>query len=115
PVASRPRVPPAALKRLGGALWRAPELWLGAAAAAPWVVMLLLGRMVFLLDILAEHFPNQAVLNACLREAPSRLPVWNPYLFCGCPLLADPQMQSCYPPAAVFRFWGYPTALGWFL
>ena len=50
-----------------------------------------------------------------LAQAPGHPPLWNPYLFCGCPLIADPQMQVCYPPALVFRVWPYAAALGGFL
>lgn len=41
------------------------------------------------------------VLHQAVREAlrQGELPLWNPYLFNGFPLLADPQANTFYPPA----------------
>ncbi|MEK7474930.1 MAG: hypothetical protein AAB152_04760 [Candidatus Coatesbacteria bacterium] len=50
-----------------------------------------------------------------LADAPGRIPLWNPYLACGLPLLADPQAHVLYPPALLFRFLPFPEAFGWFL
>jgi hypothetical protein len=44
---------------------------------------------------LVPHYVETA--RAIVREG--RLPLWNPYEYCGAPLLADPQGLSFYPPA----------------
>ncbi len=42
---------------------------------------------------------------------------WNPYLFCGAPLDANPQVQLFYPPNLLYQFCPLPLAYGlllWF-
>lgn len=88
---------------------------LSAIAALPlWKYMA--GReMFFLNDALYQHYPWQAVITSLLSLAPGSLPLWNPFMFCGSPLLADPQFQVLYPPALVYRFLPYASANGWFV
>ncbi len=69
----------------------------------------------FLLDVVHEHRAFQAIINRVLAESHARLPTWNPYSLCGTPLLADPQMQVCYPPALLYRFLPPSSAYGLFV
>ncbi|QEG28386.1 Bacterial membrane protein YfhO [Gemmata obscuriglobus] len=48
-------------------------------------------------DLLAEHLPVKLFLNREWR-ASGELPLWNPYHFCGTPLVHDPQVGTFYPP-----------------
>jgi len=69
-------------------------------------------RMVFLLDALHQHYAWQEILGRILAESPAGLPGWNPYVFGGAPLLADPQMQVAYPPCLLYRCFPFPVAFG---
>ena len=89
--------------------------WLAAAAVLP-LWRLVTGKdMVFLSDAFHQHMPFQAVLNRVLSLAPSAVPYWDPYIWSGSPLLANPQFHALYPPAIVYRFLSYPSANGIFL
>jgi hypothetical protein len=43
-----------------------------------------------------------------------RLPLWNPYIFAGEPLLANPQSAVFYPGSILFLIFGIPFAFNWF-
>ncbi len=104
------------LDRARRGLWPKSLLfWLLAATVFPmWQFMA--GREVyFLSDALHQHYPFQQIIGRLLAEDPSSLPLWNPYLFSGSPLAADPQMQVWYPPAVLYRLLPYPVANGCFL
>jgi len=94
-----------------------PQLlgWLLLAVCVPLWAQIAGVQMVYLSDVLRQHYPYQAILSRLLAEVPWRLPRWDPYLFCGHPLLADPQFQAWYPPALVYRFLPFPAAFGCFL
>ena len=91
------------------------------ALAAIFFAPELSGRSVAVTANLARWRPWMATATAAERAAPShnpdsatsyyprrwllheawsrhRLPVWNPWSFCGAPLLADPQTGVLYPP-----------------
>lgn len=86
-----------------------------AAALLPLWRCLTGAEMPFLGDALHRNFPDQSVVTRLLAAAPSRIPAWDPFLFCGSPLLADPGRQVCYPPALLYRLLPFPMAFGWFL
>jgi hypothetical protein len=71
--------------------------------------------MFFLSDAFYQHYPWQAMLSQLLAAAPGRLPLWNPNLFCGSPVLADPQFQSLYPPTLFYRFLPFAAAFGCYI
>ena len=78
-----------------------------AVAIVPYVV-LLAGVVVFHRQVLFTadavipwdfryfHFPNAAFIADALAEG--RLPLWDPFTYCGRPFFADIQMQAFYPP-----------------
>ena len=47
-------------------------------------------------DIFLYFYPYKAYAAEALRQ--SRLPLWNPHLFMGAPLLANSQVGLFYPP-----------------
>ncbi|MDX1413939.1 MAG: YfhO family protein [Candidatus Promineifilaceae bacterium] len=49
-----------------------------------------------LIDPFFIFYPNRALQTAAIQSG--RLPFWNPALFTGTPLIADPNFQSFYPP-----------------
>lgn len=73
------------------------------------------GFILFQLDILHDQLPRQAIINHLLTQNPGMLPSWNPFSFCGAPLVGDPQFQIFYPPAMVYRFLSPASAQGWFI
>ena len=48
-------------------------------------------------DNIGQNFP--AVLEVYRQLSEGRWPLWDPYMWSGSPLLADPQSQALYPPA----------------
>jgi hypothetical protein len=75
--------------------------WWPPVLGAAWVALLLApllvpGRILANRDILLFHLP----LRACLRALAARatLPVWNPWLNGGQPLLSNPSYAAFYPP-----------------
>ncbi|MBI4055061.1 MAG: hypothetical protein HY402_02890 [Elusimicrobia bacterium] len=53
-------------------------------------------------DLYAYHLPLRHGVSASLQEG--RLPFWNPSLFLGTPLLANPQSAVLYPGSLLFYF-----------
>ena len=76
-----------------------------AATACAGVVLALLvygggiWRQVGGLDLHAHLIPKYEYAARALREL--RLPLWNPYEFCGLPLLATMQAAMLYPPVVL--------------
>ena len=77
-------------------------------ALVPVLFCLLLGASVLLLlepdqalrwDNLVHNLP--LTLESFRQLSAGRLPAWNPYLWSGSPLLADPQSQAFYPPTLI--------------
>ncbi|MEK7767043.1 MAG: hypothetical protein AAB368_12475 [bacterium] len=89
--------------------------WLALAAITPFFWCLLGRDAVFIGDALHHHYPAQAIFSRLLAAAPARLPLWNPWQYCGSPLLADPQFMALYPPALLYRLLPFPQAYGTFL
>lgn len=83
------------------------DVWLGAAcgAAALWALWpsWLDARMMpaNFGDLCAYHYPMRHLVVEALQQG--RLPFWNPYIFCGLPLAANPQSALFYP-ASVLGF-----------
>ena len=46
-------------------------------------------------DSMADGYPTLLTVAECVRRG--ELPLWNTRIFCGAPLLADPQTQAFYP------------------
>lgn len=78
--------------------------WIGDAVAAVMLVgfvLLLYAPLLFTNRVLAGgdiqlyFYPYWEYVGATLRAG--RLPFWNPYLFLGAPLLANPQAAALYP------------------
>lgn len=102
------------MTRRGWAGWRvhlAAGLTLAAFVAALYSPLLFTNRVLATGDILLYFYPYRDYVAAALREG--RIPFWNPYLFGGAPLLANPQAAVLYPlhwpliflPAAKQVYW----------
>jgi hypothetical protein len=64
----------------------------GAALA----VLLIAGASFYYEDFERYHLPLRVAVVDALREG--QLPLWNPYVFLGAPLAANPLAQVFYPP-----------------
>ncbi len=62
-------------------------------------------------DLYAYHYPLQHLVAASLEQG--RLPFWNPYIFAGTPLLANPQSAVFYPVALLGFFFPLILAFSW--
>lgn len=64
-------------------------------------------------DLLRQFYPWKELGRQAL--AAGHLPLWNPYVYCGMPLLGNFQSALAYPPHFLFYFLDFAPALGWHL
>jgi len=89
-------------------LLRRQEKWIGLILAAGLAVLFLpIWKKPFWIlgnygDIYSYHYPLRHLIVSTLQEG--RLPFWNPYIFSGIPLMANPQAALFYPPSILFYF-----------
>lgn len=62
-------------------------------------------------DVFLYFYPYKAYTAEALREG--RLPLWNPHLFMGAPLLANSQVGVFYPPNWLFIWLDAPKQVAW--
>ncbi len=62
-------------------------------------------------DTFLYFYPYKAYAAAALRQG--RLPLWNPHLFMGAPLLANSQVGLFYPPNWFFLWLDAPGQVAW--
>jgi hypothetical protein len=71
------------------------------------------------MDALLTYFPRRVELTRSIRQG--RIPLWNPYLFCGTPFFADPQSRVLYPVSLLLVLcdpldaMGYDIAIHFFI
>ncbi len=73
----------------------------------------LLDQTLFAGDTALEFLPFRCLLVERLRAG--ELPLWNPHLFGGTPLLAEAQHQVFYPPNLLLVLLGAPRGMAWLL
>lgn len=78
----------------------AVSLWAAATAAAAFAPVLFGGGVFVFRDITCSFVPTKALAAAAWRSL--SWPAWNPFSFCGMPLLAVPAQAVLYPPNALF-------------
>ena len=61
-------------------------------------------------DIFFYHYPLRHLIVSTLQEG--RLPLWDPYIFAGMPLAANPQAVLFYPGSLLHSFFPLAWALG---
>jgi hypothetical protein len=71
----------------------------------------LTNRVLAGLDIFAYFYPYRDFASAALRAG--QLPLWNPYLFMGAPLLANSQAAVLYPLNWLFVWLSAPKQIAW--
>ncbi|MFN8454445.1 MAG: hypothetical protein U0401_07195, partial [Anaerolineae bacterium] len=62
-------------------------------------------------DTFLYFYPYKAYASEALRQG--RLPLWNPHLFMGAPLLANSQVGVLYPPNWLFLWLDPPKQVAW--
>lgn len=63
-------------------------------------------------DIYLHSYPLKFLVSEHLTTG--KMPLWNPYLFAGQPLLANPQSAVFYPPSIFFYLFPLPMAFNYF-
>lgn len=71
------------------------SLAIAAIAVAPFLPALFRGLIPFFMDTLAQFYPIRHYAAQLLHQG--QLPLWNRTMFCGVPLLANPQWGLLYP------------------
>ena len=62
-------------------------------------------------DLYTYHYPMRHLAVESLQRG--RLPFWNPYIFSGIPLAANPQSVLFYPVTVLAYFWPLSLSLSW--
>ena len=60
---------------------------------------------------LVQHYSREAFNRRAFQD--TWVPLWNPYVFSGFPVQADPQAGVFYPPSMFLRLFSMPTFLTW--
>ena len=84
---------------------------LAAVAVGFFWKIALTNRVLVGLDVFTYFYPYRDYVNAALRQG--RLPLWNPYLFMGAPLLANSQAAVLYPPHWPLIWLAAPNQVAW--
>ncbi|MBI4676643.1 MAG: hypothetical protein HY748_03595 [Elusimicrobia bacterium] len=88
------------------ALWCAVPLWLLFPSwAEPSSALRNYG------DLYAYHYPMRHLATSSLQAG--RMPFWNPYIFMGLPLSANPQSVLFYPPTILAGTWPLGLSISW--
>ena len=70
---------------------------------------LFFGEVLYGRDLLTYVIPVRSVIRDAYLSG--RLPLWNPYLFCGVPLIGDITFAPLYPPSLLLLLFDTATAL----
>ncbi|HFD40635.1 MAG TPA: hypothetical protein ENJ31_12400, partial [Anaerolineae bacterium] len=101
----------------GGGRARFERIDLGAMLALAGLTLLffwkiaLTNRVLAGLDLFAYFYPYRDFVSEALRAG--RLPLWNPYLFMGAPLLANSQAAVLYPLHWPLLWLSTPKQIAW--
>ncbi|MCS6859642.1 MAG: hypothetical protein NZT92_04910, partial [Abditibacteriales bacterium] len=82
------------------------------------------GQVLYWGDVMFQSYPWRHFAVTMLHEG--QLPLWNPYIFCGIPFIANPQPALFYPVNWLFQWLPVERAIsfsavlhvllaGWFL
>jgi hypothetical protein len=84
---------------------------LGALTLLFFYKIALTNRVLAGLDVFAYFYPYRDIASEALRAG--RLPLWNPYLFMGAPLLANSQVAALYPLHWPLLWLSTPKQIAW--
>jgi hypothetical protein len=88
----------------------APVAWAALTLSFFWKIALT-NRILVGLDIFAYFYPYRDYISEALLAG--RLPLWNPFLFMGAPLLANSQAAVLYPLHWPLLWLSTPKQLAW--
>jgi hypothetical protein len=92
----------------------APLLLLGLALVFCWELLSPApGEGWWGLDANLLFYPFGHYVAEAFREG--RLALWNPFLFLGFPMIAEPQAAAFYPVTWLYRYWPVERVIGWSL
>lgn len=63
-------------------------------------------------DLVNEYYPRRLLASEMIRQG--QLPLWNPYILGGMPLLADGYSATLYPASLLFVLLPVAQAFGWY-
>lgn len=87
-------------------------LWVAAALVLLGLPLLVPGTALANFgDLYTYHYPLRHLVASTLQSG--RLPFWNPYVFCGLPLAANPQAVLFYPGGVLNALFPLSLALSW--
>jgi hypothetical protein len=72
--------------------------------------LILQGRALYWGDLILYFYPNQELVRESLLQG--KIPLWNPYIMCGQPLVGNPQTWIFYPSTVLLYLspvWFYYT------
>ncbi|HEY6051549.1 MAG TPA: hypothetical protein VIZ58_09895, partial [Thermoanaerobaculia bacterium] len=87
----------------------APGVLFGALVALVWTDPLWTGRTFTGRDLLAYNLPMEKVIHDAYSAG--TLPVWNPWISGGRPLLPNPNSGALYPPRVALAALPFPLAM----
>jgi hypothetical protein len=87
----------------------APGLLFAALVAVVWADPLWTGRTFTGRDLLAYNLPMEKVIHDSYSAG--TLPVWNPWISGGRPLLPNPNSGALYPPRVALSLLPFPVAM----
>jgi hypothetical protein len=91
--------------------WVIPPFVLGILPLVLFAPITLVHRVFSAYDVQGYFFPYHVLPAQMLREG--HLPLWNPYVFSGIPLIGDGQTAMFYPPNWLFFVLPGPAALNY--
>ncbi len=62
-------------------------------------------------DLIVRFYPYKAYIRDLINQG--ELPLWDPLIYLGAPLLANIQAAVLYPPDFLFTLFSFPSALTW--
>ncbi|MBI4279286.1 MAG: YfhO family protein [Armatimonadetes bacterium] len=93
------------------------RLWAPAALLA--AVLLLFweplfgNRMLYYGDLLLYYYPHYSFITSAIQQG--TIPLWNPHLFSGIPVLGHPLIGLAYPPNLIYLVLPVDRATAWSL
>ncbi|MBF5044746.1 YfhO family protein [Aggregicoccus sp. 17bor-14] len=101
------------VRRLSPKAWGAPLGLCLLASAALFGATLVGARSFFYRDVLHYYWPTHEAMADAWRAL--ELPLWNPSVSAGLPLLADLHAATLYPPNLLSLWLPFPLAYAWLL
>ncbi len=90
-----------------------PHFIILISAVVFWFKLVFSGKTLFFDLTTRSYYPIASLFSYSWKNL--EVPLWNPYVYCGMPFLANPQTAVLYPFSYIFLIFSYPTALNIFI